>query len=404
MKIRVRHVWEMYQRQICLGILGIPIGMIIGILDTIFGKVLLEITAIRDTWPFLLIPFLPIGGIVIVFCYNRIGKESGKGMSLIFEAGHGERDEIPMRLIPLIIGGTWVTHLFGGSAGREGVAVQIGAAFSHWVGKRIPMKKCSDVLLIAGMGAGFSGLFQTPAAAVLFAMEVLTMGRLRYDAFFPTVTASFAAAATSHMLGLEKFTFQLAVDVKLDGGMAIKLLAAGILFGIAGGMFGWFLRKTKSFFADKLKNPLMRIFITGIFLSIVFLFLGGGRYSGLGTNLIHACFYGEDVYLWDWLLKAVLTVVTLAVGFQGGEVTPLFATGATLGTAAAGFLGLPIPFAAAMGYAALFGSATNTFLSAVLIGAEVFGYEYLPYFFLVCATAYVFNMNQSIYALQKKEC
>lgn len=405
MKLSLKHWGKTYFVHFILGIWGIPIGIIIGIMDTAFGKVLLEITDIRGQYPQYFIPFLPVAGVVIAYCYMRFGGKSGKGMNLIFEVGHGREECIPLRLIPFVISGTWITHLFGGSAGREGVAVQIGAAFSHWAGKRLPVKNSSDICLIAGMAAGFAGLFQTPVAAVLFAMEVLVAGELRYDALFPAVTASFAASTTSRMLGLEKFTFALTEELSLDGIMMIRLVAAGLLFGLAGGMFAWALKKTKQILAEKIENPMLRIGLTGIGLSILFLLFYQGRYSGLGTNLIQECFYGGTIYPWDWLFKAALTVLTLSAGFQGGEVTPLFATGASLGALAAGILGLPLPFAAALGYAALFGGATNTLLAAVFIGAEVFGFEYLPYFFIVCAVSYTFNMNKSIYSLQKlKPC
>ena len=147
----------------------------------------------------------------------------------------------------------------------------------------------------------------------------------------------------------------------------------------------------------------MRIAVMGVGLSIAFLLLGQGRYSGLGTNLIEACFAQQPIYAWDWALKLLLTVLTLAAGFQGGEVTPLFSIGACLGSVLAGLVGLPVPVAAALGYAAVFGGASNTLLAPMLIGAEVFGFSYLPCFFVVCAVAYVFNANQCIYPLQRRK-
>lgn len=401
MKKLMKHVSQTYASQIFLGLCGIPIGLIIGLIDTGFGMVLLKLTAFRDLHPQYLLPFLPVAGIVIAYCYMRFGGKSSKGMNLVFEVGHGEEEIIPLRLIPFVIFGTWITHLFGGSAGREGVAVQIGATFSHFAGRNLPVKNRSSIFLVTGMAAGFAGLFQTPMAAVLFAMEVLAAGELRYEALFPAITAAFSASTVSGMLGLEKFTFSLSDSIPFDGITLIKLLFLGLLFGFVGGMFAWSLKQAKKFAGNKIKNPIFRIALMGIVLSILLLLFYQGRYAGLGTNLIQNSFENGALYKWDWLVKFILTVLTLAAGFQGGEVTPLFSIGASLGAVISGLLGLPLPFTAAMGYAAVFGSATNTLFAPVFIGAEVFGYAYMPYFFIVCAASYTFNMNKSIYGLQK---
>ncbi len=322
-------------------------------------------------------------------------------MNLVFEVGHGDEAEIPFRLIPFVISGTWITHLFGGSAGREGVAVQIGATFSHFIGRHIPLKNASKIFLVVGMAAGFAGLFQTPIAAIFFAIEVLVASELKYEALFPALVASFSVSTTSKLLGLEKFTFSLTNQISIDTYFVIKLLILGIIFGIVGGGFAYFLKETKQFVSNKIKNPILRIALFGIILSIILLILYKGRYSGLGTNLIQASFNNGFIYKWDWILKFILTILTLSIGFQGGEVTPLFSIGASLGVVIGTLLGLPIEFTAALGYAAIFGSATNTLFAPIFIGAEVFGFEYLPYFFIVCTISYIFNMNKSIYSLQK---
>lgn len=401
MRDRIKRIRKTYRELVILGLLGIPVGLVVGGVDAGFGKVLLAITDFRDRYPARLIPFLALAGVVIAYCYLKFGGKSSRGMNLIFEVGHGEEEVIPLRLVPFIITGTWMTHLFGGSAGREGVAVQIGAAFSHWMGKRIPLENSSHIFLVTGMAAGFAGLFGTPIAAVFFAMEVLAAGVLEYQALFPAVTAAYTASMTSRFLGLEKFSFALRAEMSLDLFTVGKLVLAGIVFGIAGGAFAWALKSMKQCLAGIFKRPIPRIFCTGLLLSVLLLLLFQGRYAGLGTNLIHAGFYGGKIYGFDWILKFLLTVITLAAGFQGGEVTPLFAIGASLGAAAGPLLGFPPEAAAALGYAGVFCSASNTFLAPVMIGAEVFGYSYFPHFFIICTFAYLFNLNQSIYTLQK---
>lgn len=401
MNDRVKRTISTYKELLLLGLLGIPIGLVVGGIDAVFGRVLLSITDFRDGHPVQLIPFLALAGAFIAFSYLKFGGKSSKGMNLIFEVGHGDEEVIPLKLIPFIISGTWITHLFGGSAGREGVAVQIGAAFSHWVGRKIPIKNSSHIFLVTGMAAGFAGLFQTPIAAVFFAMEVLVAGSLEYQALLPAVTAAFTASWFSGFLGLEKFSFALTGEVNMGVPDMGKLILMGILFGIVGGAFAWTLKYMKGKLASVWKQPVVRIFFVGLILSVLLLLLYKGRYAGLGTNLIHASFYGEKIYRYDWILKFLLTILTLAAGFQGGEVTPLFAIGASLGAAAAPLFGVPAEIAAALGYASVFGSATNTFLAPVLIGTEVFGFAYLPQFFIVCAFSYLFNLNKSIYSLQK---
>lgn len=402
MKDRINQTYEVYKELVMLGLLGVPIGFAVGGLDAAFGRVLLALTGFRESHALVLIPFLGAAGAFIAFCYMKFGGKSGKGMNLIFEVGHGEEEIIPLKLIPLIISGTWITHLFGGSAGREGVAVQLGATVSHWVGRRIPLKNSSRIFLVTGMAAGFSGLFETPIAAILFAMEVLVAGALYYEALLPATTAAFTASAVSHFFGLEKFSFPLTEQVSFDLPVMIKLIALGVLFGIVGGAFAWILKHSKGKLAGRIRHPAARIFGMGLVISLLLLLFYQGRYAGLGLNLIHASLFGETLYGYDWALKFLLTILTLAAGFQGGEVTPLFAIGASLGAIAGPALGVPAELAAALGYAAVFGSATNTFLAPVFIGAEVFGFSYLPYFFLVCAFAYLFNMNKSIYVLQKR--
>ena len=391
---------QTYQNTLVLGLIALPLGLAIGAIDALFGRILLALTAFRTEHTYYLLPFLGFVGVVIVWCYQKVGGTSSKGMTLLFEAGHGVTQDIPLRLIPLVMVSTWLTHLFGGSAGREGVAVQIGGALAHGVGKRLPIPNAGRQLLIAGMAAGFAGLFRTPIAATFFALEVLTAGALEYSALFPTLVASFTASACSGLLGLEKFTVALRDQVPFSAPLVGKLLLFGLLFGMVGGLFAWMLHKLKALFAQHLPNPLLRIFLFGAIVSGFSLLCWEGRYSGLGTNLI-AMSFDSGIFSWDFALKFVFTVVTLAAGFQGGEVTPLFSIGASLGVLLGTSFGLPTAFVAALGYAAVFGSASNTLLAPMLIGGEVFGFSYLPYFFVVCAIAYLCNGSNSIYPLQK---
>lgn len=381
--------------------LSLIVGVLVGALCTLFGRVLILISDFRAAHYLFLLPFLPLAGLLIVWMYRQFSPLSQKGMTLVFEVGQKKRDSIPLPLIPLVILSTWITHLFGGSAGREGVAVQLGATLSNGVGRLFRIKENRPIMLVIGMAAGFAGLFQTPLTAVFFAMEVLMVGYLEYSALFPAMIAAFTSAFTSHLLGLEKSTVSISDSLNLtDFRMIGLLIVLGIAFGFAGRLFSFLLGKAKKIMGDKIKNPYIRIGAVSVVLAACLILLHGGRYSGLGTNLITASFNGATVYPYDWILKIIFTVVTLAIGFQGGEVTPLFSIGASLGILLGSLFGLPLVVCAALGYAAVFGSATNTLLAPIMIGLEVFGGSNAVAFVVVCVIAYLVNGNKSIYGAQ----
>ncbi|MEY8457857.1 voltage-gated chloride channel family protein [Lactococcus ileimucosae] len=381
--------------------LALVIGLLVGTVDALFGRGLLFITEIRDAHPLYFLPFLALAGLVIVYTYQHFGKESQKGMGLIFEAGNKGRKDIPKRLVPLIIFSTWLSHLFGASVGREGVAVQIGATIGHTLGGKLASKEAQKVLLITGMAAGFAGLFQTPIAATFFAIEILMVGKIEYIALFPALVASYVASTTSHALGLEKFSFAVNTDLNVDVITLLKLLVVALCFGLVGRLFAQGLSFMKSYMMLKLSNPYRRILIVGLMLSLGLIFIHLDRYAGLGTNLITMSFNGQPINGYDWILKLLFTVLSISAGFQGGEVTPLFAIGASLGTSLALLLGLPVGLIAAAGYVSVFSAATNSYFASIFIAAEVFGYGSVQYILPLVTIAYILNGNASIYAQGK---
>ncbi len=382
-------------------LLAVVVGIIVGAIDALFGRVLLFITDFRTEHYKILLPFLPIAGLLITYMYNKCSKESLKGMSLVLETTQEKREGIPKALIPLVMIGTWITHLFGGSAGREGVAVQIGATLSHNISKKLNLPNNGKVMAIVGMSAGFGGLFQTPLAALFFAIEVITVGVLEYEALLPAFVGAYVASTTSHLLGLEKFFVNINDTIPIDEKAVVKIIILGIAFGLAGKAFSYSLSKLKAFMGNKFKNPYVRIGVVSIPLAILLFIVLGGRYCGLGTNIINNCFNDGTVYSYDFILKIAFTVITLSIGFQGGEVTPLFAIGASLGYVLGGVMGLNPVVTASLGYAAVFGSATNTLIAPMLIGLEVFGSQNMTMFVVVCIIAYVLNGNKSIYSAQE---
>ena len=398
-KEKLRESFKVYDEIVLKCFCGIFIGAIVAICEVVFGKGLEWILNFREHMGCVMLLGLPFAGLAIVFLFDHWGRISRKGMGLVFEVDQGKSDWIPLRMAPFMVVSTWITHFFGGSAGREGVAMQTGATVSHYFGKYFRFKNSGVIFMVAGMAAGFAGLFGTP---IFFALEVLVAGTLKYRAMSCAIPASFTAAYVSSLFGLHKSTFKIGSVSDLDVELSIKLLVLGILFGLIGGLFAFSLKHTKAFVANKIKNPYKRIFMMGIIVAILLFVFGKCRYSGVGENLIVGSFTSEKIYSYDWILKFILTILTLSAGFQGGEVTPLFAIGSSLGVIIAPVFGLNPLFVASLGYCSVFGAATNTFLAPIAIGMEVFGYQYFPFFFVVCAISYIVNQNESIYALQRQ--
>ena len=398
-------------------LLGIVLGAVIGALTACFGDISDKLSAIRDANPLYFIPALAIGGAAIVFAYKKWGRWTERGMDQVFAVGLNKESDFPLVSIPMAAVSTWLTQLFGGSAGREGAAMQIGSALSYNISKKLPFENAAHVMLVTGLAAGFAGIFQAPMAATAFALEVLLVGHLELGALLPAAAAAFTACKVSSMLGFHKFSVDLSslLDASgfsasiftnegaLDGKFLVKLALMGVLFGIVGGGFAKLLGLSQNFFAKKFPNSIKRIAIMGVGISALLLVFFQGRYAGLGTNLLDMCFgvNAAGIAGYDWILKFALTILTLSAGFIGGVVTPLFAIGATFGIFIASMFGMPVALAAALGFAAVFASASNTLWAPILIAGEIFGFNCLPAFFIVCTVAYICNGGQSIYKQKK---
>ena len=404
-------------------VIGITLGAVIGALTACFGDISDRLSALRDANPLYFIPALALGGAAIAFAYKKWGRWTERGMDQVFAVGLNKETDFPLVAIPMAAVSTWITQLFGGSAGREGAAMQIGSALSYNISKKLPFENAAHIMLVTGLAAGFAGIFQAPMAATAFALEVLLVGHLELSALFPAAAAAFTACKVSSMLGFHKFSVDLnsVLDASgfsasiftnegtLDGKLLLKLALMGILFGIVGGGFAKLLGLSQNFFAKKFPNNIKRIAIMGVGISALLLVFFQGRYAGLGTNLLDMCFgvnadlIGEaaGIHGYDWIIKFAVTILTLSAGFIGGVVTPLFAIGATFGIFVAGMFGVPLPLAAALGFAAVFASASNTLWAPILIAGEIFGFNCLPAFFIVCTVAYICNGGQSIYKQKK---
>jgi len=380
------------------------VGLLIGSSSAIFLISLDWVTNYRET-NLLIIALLPLAGFVLGLVYYYWGKGVESGNNLLIDKLHGDTETVPIKMAPLVLFGTLITHLFGGSAGREGTAVQMGGAIADQFTKILKFNKLDrKILLIAGISAGFASVFGTPLAGAVFALEVYVVGNIRYDAILPSLLAAILADfVTTHIWNVGHTHFQIDFVPVLSLVNISYAIFAGICFGLVAMAFS----KTSHFFTQEFKKyisyPPLRPLIGGAVLVIVFgliyYFLGTTKYLGLGIPTIIESFLHPTTF-YDFAFKLLLTAFTLGCGFKGGEVTPLFFIGATLGSFLSFFLPLPTSLLAGMGFVAVFAGAANTPLACILMGIELFGSESAIYIGLACVVAYLFSGKIGIYSAQ----
>ncbi|MFI1743424.1 voltage-gated chloride channel family protein [Thalassobellus sediminis] len=343
---------------------------------------------------------LPIGGFIIGLSYHLYGNEVVKGNNLLLEEFHSPKKIIPFKMAPLVLFGTIVTHLFGGSAGREGTAVQIGGAIADQFTKILKLsKRDRQILLIAGISAGFASVFGTPLAGGIFALEVLVLGRIRLDAIIPSFMGAVFANYFCEIWNVTHTHYHISEVAEMNPINLLWALLAGIIFGLVAMLFSKSTHFWSNLFKKYIKYPPLRPVIGGVILAVTIYFMGTTKYIGLGIPTIVDAF---DVNLnsYDFLLKVLLTSFTLGAGFKGGEVTPLFFIGATLGNVLIWFIPLPMGLLAGMGFVAVFAGATNTPIACTIMGIELFGIEAGVFIALACSTAYLFSGHSGVYASQ----
>ncbi|MGV3642245.1 MAG: voltage-gated chloride channel family protein [Adhaeribacter sp.] len=381
-----------------LGI-SLLVGSLVGSASALFLYLLEEATQWRQahTW---IIAALPLGGVLIAAAYHYWGQEVVKGNNQLLEEVENPRRIIPLRMAPLVLAGTLLTHLFGGSAGREGTAVQMGGAIADQFTRLLRLKaRDRRLLIVCGISAGFASVFGTPLAGAVFAIEVLVIGRLRYDAIIPSLLAALVGDYVCELYPIHHTAYAIGVVPALSAPNFLWAIIAGIAFGLAAWLFSGAMHRAADLFSTRIPQPLLRPVVGGSLVA-AFVFLSGTTaYIGLGIPVLVESFSTQQAS-YVFLLKIALTVITLASGFKGGEVTPLFFIGATLGSALSGLLPLPVGLLAGMGLAAVFAGAANTPLACTLLGLELFGMEAAPYLAIACFIAYVFSGHTGIYRAQ----
>jgi len=404
--------------QFRLAVIVMPIALATGCAVALFLWLLDVVTQIRWANPWLLF-LLPLAGVGITFVYTKFGGRSGKGNNLIIDEIHTPGGGVPRRMAPLVFFGTLVTHLFGGSAGREGTAVQMGGSLAAMFGKWFGLgHENMGIALMAGIAAGFGAVFGTPLTGTIFAMEVLAIGRLKYDALLPCLVAAVVGDASCAAWGIHHTKYHIAVSqgmaysptafLHLDVLLLLKVIGAGIAFGLSSFLFAEITHRFKYLFQKWIKLPWLIPVVGGAIIILLAYLLGTRDYLGLGVNAntphaitIVSAFSVGGAGALSWFWKILFTAITLSCGFKGGEVTPLFFIGAALGNALAVLFGAPVDLFAGLGFIAVFAGATNTPLACTIMGVELFGGEHLIYYAVACFIAYFCSGHSGIYAAQQ---
>lgn len=380
------------------------VGILAGAASALFLALLDTATQTRldNGW---LIFLLPAAGFVIGYVYWRWGGLASGGTSHVIDQAHTLSSRVPARMAPLVLAGTVITHLFGGSAGREGTAVQMGASLADSLRRVLGITGEQDRrwLVQAGISGGFSAVFGTPVAGVVFGLEVLTVGRVRYDALIPCLTAALVGDVTARLLGATHSHYPQTALTPLDAGLLVKVALAGVVFGLCAWLFSALTHAVKRTAARWVAWPPLRTAIGGAVVVGLALLLNTTDYLGLSLPLIHQSLDGTGVVALAFLLKLIFTALTLGTGFVGGEVTPLFVMGATLGYSLGGLLGIDPAWLASVGFVAVFAGASNTPLACALMGIELFGGGAAVYLVVGCFVAYLFSGAGGIYTTQRRE-
>ncbi len=378
-------------------IISLLIGIVGGFLGSIFHECIDIVTNIRlnNKWVIFL---LPLGGLVIALIYSHTRKKIDT--NCVIDAIKTDSD-VPWYMMPAIFISTVITHFLGGSAGREGAALQLGGSIGYNIGRLLKLNKNDmHIIIMAGMSAVFTAMFGTPLAAAFFALEVTSVGIMYYAALLPCIIASLCAKAVADALSIAPVSFTIPYLPDLSVLNSLKVIILSIMCALVCILFCTTMKKCESLFKKHLKNTYIRAFIGGLIIIILTIIVGNSDYNGAGMNIISNAISG-NANAEAFILKIIFTVITISAGFKGGEIVPAFFIGSTFGCVAGAALGLPPGFSAAIGLIALFCGLVNCPVSSLLLGIEIFGGVSIEFFALTCAVTYLMSGYCGLYKSQK---
>ncbi len=380
-------------------ILSVLIGLIGGLVGTAFHISIDAVTEIRREYNWL-VYLLPVGGLLIAFLYKKFNAEKGMDTNRVLRAVKSE-DDVPFRMMPLIFSGTVITHLFGGSAGREGAALQLGGSIGYNLSRYLKTEKSQHHLsVMAGMSAVFSALFGTPIAASIFSYEVARVRLKNYYEIIPCLIAALVAKQTAKVFGVAPIKFDVLFP-SIDIFLVLKLILHSAICGVVAYIFCLSIHKTEKFIGKLLPNIYLRALFGGLLIALFTYLVGSYDYNGAGMDIIENAMVGKAIW-YAFILKIIFTVISVSCGYKGGEIVPAFFIGSTLGCVMAQLIGLPASFGACIGFIGLFCGVVNCPVASIIIALEIFGGKGFVFFVIACIISYIASGNISLYKNQGK--
>ncbi len=374
-------------------------GVIGGVLGSLFHISVEIATETRHENTFLIF-LLPVGGVIITAIYHRFKGYERINTNLVIESVR-DNSKIPFVMIPLIYIGTCLTHLFGGSAGREGAALQFGGSIGYNLGKLFRLKDTDmHIIVMSGMASAFSALFGTPITAAVFSLEVISVGNLNYAGFLPCIAASVTAFGISRLFGITPVNFDVANMTSLSAVNVARVALLAVLCAIVSILFCKSVEKCTHVMEKLFSNAYLRAFAGGLIIVVIMLLVKTDDYNGAGMDVIEKAMNGSARY-YDFALKILFTAITISAGFKGGEIVPAFFVGSTFGCAAGALLGISPSFGAAIGFVSLFCGVVNCPVASLFLSIEVFGTEGILPFAIACGVSYMMSGYYGLYRSQK---